>query len=94
MPVNFFQNQCRTESNKLKFGLCDGPPSTGDHAHIDEDKSEVWLAIVNNPDGNIVFFYAIDNCVEIFRSDGNMESRCDGILLYREENHLIFVELK
>jgi hypothetical protein len=51
-----------------------------------------WIAIVNNPVREIVSFYAIDNCVLILRPNDEMESRCDGLLLY--SNTLIFIELK
>jgi len=32
------------------------------------------------------------NCIEILRSDGTMDNRCDGMLTYNK--HIIFVELK
>ena len=37
-------------------------------------------------------FIAIDACIDIRKPDGNLESRCDGLLSF--ENDLIFVELK
>ncbi|MEA1973677.1 MAG: hypothetical protein U9N34_10375 [Candidatus Cloacimonadota bacterium] len=92
MPIDFFQLSCKTESNNNEFGLCDDSPPITKPAYIDEDDSLTWIAIVNNPEQKIVKFYAIDNCVSILKPDGNMESRCDGLLLY--SNNLIFIELK
>lgn len=37
-------------------------------------------------------FKAVDNCVDILRSNGEKEQSCDGVLVY--EDNLIFVELK
>jgi hypothetical protein len=39
-----------------------------------------------------VIFTAIDNCIEILRSNGEKENRCDGMLTYNSK--IIFVELK
>ncbi len=92
MPVNFFKEECKTESNNQEFGICDDPPPATDPAYIDENNRSKWVAIVKNLQKREVEFYAIDHCVPIFKEDGNMESRCDGMLLY--SNNLIFIELK
>ncbi|MBF0235446.1 MAG: hypothetical protein HQK65_20785 [Desulfamplus sp.] len=92
MSVNFFREACKTESNNEVFGICDDPPPATEPAYIDEDNSALWIAIVNNSTSHTVEFYAIDHCVPIHKEDGNMESRCDGMLLY--SNKLIFIELK
>lgn len=92
MPIDFFQDKCKTTSNILKFGLCDDPsPSTGP-AYIDEGQPEKWIGIVNNPKLKSVDFFAIDNCVEVNKPDGRQDSTCDGLL--RFENSLVFTELK
>jgi hypothetical protein len=36
--------------------------------------------------------YLLDNCIDVFKEDGNMERRCDGVLNY--SNNIIFIELK
>lgn len=92
MPINFFDPNCKTESDISRFGLCDDPPPDSNPAYIDENDPSKWIATVNNNIQEIVRFYAIDNCVPILRPNGDMESRCDGLLLY--SNKLIFIELK
>jgi hypothetical protein len=94
MPINFFQDHCRSESSQHEFGLCDDPPPSSDPAYIDENNTADWIAIVKNTDKSPVQFYAIDNCVEMLRPDGSMASRCDGVLSYQDNSQLIFVELK
>ncbi len=90
MPINFFQNCCKTESNKIEFGLCDDIVNSP--AYIDEIDKSKWIGIVKNPDEKDVDFFAIDNCVVIIRADGTDESKCEGVL--KEGSNLIFVELK
>ncbi len=90
--INFFRKECKTESNNEKFGLCDDPPPATEPAYINENNCRQWIAVVKNPQSQTVKFYAVDHCVPIYKEDGNMESRCDGILSYL--NNLIFVELK
>lgn len=90
MSINFFQDCCKTESNKPEFGLCDDIPNSS--AYIDEINKPKWIGIVKNPDQRDIQFFAIDNCVIIRRGNGDKESSCEGIL--KENTNLIFVELK
>jgi hypothetical protein len=90
MNINFFDANCQSQTNKYKFGLCDDP--NGSPAYIDTDDCSKWIAIVENNQEIEVIFTAIDNCIEILRSDGKKDNRCDGMLTYN--NHIIFVELK
>jgi hypothetical protein len=92
MPIDFFKAECKTESSHEEFGLCDDPPPSTAPAYINEEDRSKWIAIVKNTENKLVEFYAIDNCVPIFKDDGNLESRCDGMLL--SSNNLIFIELK
>lgn len=39
-------------------------------------------------------FIAIDKNIEILRSDGNLENRCDGMIYVAASRELCFVELK
>ena len=78
MPINFFKQICKTESSEINFGICDNLKNKG--AYIDENNKSNWISIVSNPDQKEIEFYAIDNCVEIRRANGEMESRCDGVL--------------
>lgn len=92
MPVDFFMSGCKSTTIKDKFGLCDDPPPANIPAYIDESTQHKWIAEVENANKIMVNFHAIDNCVEILRPNGDMESRCDCMLHYN--NSLVFVELK
>jgi hypothetical protein len=92
MSINFFDTNCQSQTNQPKFGLCDDPPPSENPAYININDSRKWIAIVENNQEIEVIFTAIDNCIEILRSDGTMDNRCDGMLTYN--NHIIFVELK
>jgi hypothetical protein len=92
MGINFFEENCQTQTNQAKFGLCDDPPPPNNPAYIDTEDCNKWIAIVENNQRLEVIFTAIDNCIEILRPDGKMDSRCDGMLTY--ESKIIFVELK
>lgn len=93
MQINFFDEACKTESNKARFGLCDDTPPPEKPAYIEENDQSKWIGIVLNPTNRDVSFYAIDNCVSILKENGiDKESRCDGMLHFH--NSLLFVELK
>ena len=92
MSLNFFDANCQSQINQPKFGLCDDPPPLENPAYIDTVDCSKWIAIVENTQEIEVIFTAIDKCIEILRSDGKMDSRCDGMLTYN--NSIIFVELK
>jgi|LakMenE01Jun11ns_1017448.scaffolds.fasta_scaffold9846049_3 hypothetical protein len=92
MSINFFDANCQSQTNQPKFGLCDDPPPSEDPAYIDIDDCSKWIAIVENNQEIEVIFTAIDNCIEILRSNGEKENRCDGMLTYNSK--IIFVELK
>ncbi|MFM5889931.1 MAG: hypothetical protein ACKPFD_16865 [Dolichospermum sp.] len=92
MSINFFKSTCQSQTNQPKFGLCDDPPPSENPAYININDSRKWIAIVENNQEINVIFTAIDKCIEILRSDGKMDNRCDGMLTYN--NNIIFVELK
>lgn len=92
MPIDFFKNTCKTTSKGKVFGLCDDPPPAENPAYIDEVDSSKWIAEVTNNSASEVSLYAIDHCVDILRPNGDMESRCDGMLTH--DDNLTFVELK
>ena len=92
MSIDYLTKPCRTNPDKVKFGLCDDPPPLSNPAYIDEEEPTKWIEVVKNSKEKNIEFYAIDNCVDIRRDDGTMDSRCDGVLSY--EDKLIFIELK
>jgi len=91
MPIDYLAD-CKTNSSKMKFGICDEQSPSTNPAYIDEDNSTEWIGIINNTTEKDIQFNAIDNCIDIRREDGKMDSRCDGVISY--EKNLIFVELK
>ncbi|CAM3433633.1 hypothetical protein ABF190_000976 [Flavobacterium psychrophilum] len=92
MPIDFFENKCKSTSNKIEFGLCDDSSPAENPAYINEDDDSKWIGIVKNNTNKEIEFIAIDSCIDIRRPDGKLESRCDGLLSF--DTNLIFVELK
>ncbi|MFC0878535.1 hypothetical protein ACE01N_18215 [Saccharicrinis sp. FJH2] len=90
MPVNFFNEECKTVSTNREFGLCDD--NLRPYAYIKEDGQNSWEGIVINENNYQINFYPIDNCIDLRRADGKMSKRCDGLLNFNQ--NLIFVELK
>lgn len=90
MIIDFFKTQCQTQTKAMYFGMYDAE----DKAPViimftDETK---WNATVINDEAKVVLFTAIDNCIDIWRTNNELESRCDAMLTY--ENNLLFIELK
>ena len=95
MSLSFFENPYKQTSSAKRFGPCDDIAATDcpkTPAYIDEENDEEWTAEVLNKQQKVVDFYPIDNCIEIRRSNGEIDNRCDGMLLSNER--LMFVELK
>jgi len=90
MSVNFFKADCQNITTKKKFGLHDGEDSTPAKIKLSVEPS--WNATVLNDEAKEILFTAIDNCIEILRENGDMDSRCDVMLSY--ESNLLFIELK
>jgi hypothetical protein len=91
MPVNFFEEACRAGPiAAAEFGICDN--QDGGKAFIAYDNRHAWIARVDNRGKLELMFTAIDNCVEMFRGDGKMDKRCDGMLT--SGDHIVFIELK
>lgn len=91
MPISFFEPACQEPPiTAASFGILDD--KAGSKAYTDSENPENWVAIVKNAGQVAVTFTAIDNCIEILRPNGDMESRCDGMLTY--PGNIVFVELK
>lgn len=89
--VDFHKSICQTVNISAGlFGLAD--PQNGSPAIVMYTDPDEWVAEVENRTGLSLNFTAVDNCIEIFREDGQMEYRCDGIITGGD--YLIFVELK
>lgn len=94
MPINFIEAKCQETTSVELFGLCDDPPPSQDPAYINYDTASKpgWIAEVHNKIPMEVTFTAIDNCIDVKRTDGTDESRSEGYLTYSDT--IIFVELK
>ncbi len=91
MSVNFLNEDCQSYTQEVRFGICDDDNKKPAYIATGPNEKE-WIATVVNKQPKVITFTAIDNCIEILREDGNMESRCDVMMIY--ENNIIFVELK
>lgn len=92
MSIEFQIAKCQTQSARKIFGLCDNQSPDKDPAYINETDGSKWIAVVENEERYLTIFTAIDNCIEIINTQGKMEKRCDGVLMYNAT--VIFVELK
>lgn len=94
MPVDFFIAKCQIENiYEKEFGICDDEDQAEKTpAYIDTTQPEKWIAVVKNRTNKAINFTAVDNCVEILRTDGAMDNRCDAMLT--NDENIVFVELK
>ncbi|MCD7932729.1 MAG: hypothetical protein LUH15_16000 [Tannerellaceae bacterium] len=90
--IIFFDPNNQQQSNKKRFGICDAPPPVVEKAYIDERNGQNWIAIVENFYQEAISFMPVDNCIDIRKSNGKPDSRCDGFLYF--DTTIIFIELK
>lgn len=90
MSVDFLKADCQRTTSEKKFGLFDAEDKTP--AIIKLIDEPTWNATVVNNGGKDVLFTAIDNCIDVFRENGEMDSRCDCMLSC--DFTLLLVELK
>ncbi len=90
MSIDFSKVDCQTTTNKKRFGIYDSEDNSP--ARIMFDKEDVWNAVVENDTSKTIIHTAVDNCIEIRRGNGEMEARCDSMLLIQDT--LILLELK
>jgi hypothetical protein len=92
MRINFFAQPCSSNSSAETFGLCDDADDQPAYISETDVEKAAWIAIVKNKLKVEIQFVAVDNCIDLRRANGDLESRCDGLLTY--ETNLDFVELK
>ena len=90
MSIDFFKIECQETTSEKKFGLYDAEDNTP--AEIKLSDEPTWNATVVNDEGKIVLFTAIDNCIDVFKENGEKDSRCDCMLSF--DSTLLLVELK
>lgn len=92
VKINFFDRAFITETPRadVEFGICDPGNSQPAFTTINP---QLYQAKVNNPSAQILQFVPIDHNFEIRRTNGDLESTCDG-MLYNNTSYLAFIELK
>jgi hypothetical protein len=91
MKVDFLKPDCTIVINEAEFGLCDD--DNKEPAFVDITDKKKWIAtVVNSAPPKEIKFTAIDNCIDIYKENGEMDTRCDAILQY--DSNLLFIELK
>jgi hypothetical protein len=93
MKVDFLKAACQTMTNQPRFGICDDEDTNvKTPAYINTDDESRWIALVLNPQSKNLVLTAIDNCIEVLRENGDMDSRCDVMLT--SDDSLCLIELK
>ncbi len=93
MSVDFFKADCQVITTEQRFGICDDADiKEKTPAYINTDDESKWIAIVLNDSSKEIIVTAIDNCIDMFRENGEMDSRCDVMLTCGDS--LILIELK
>lgn len=90
MSIDFFNAVCQETTSEKKFGLYDAEDKTPAKIKLTDELT--WNATVLNHNSKTIYFTAIDNCINMFRENGEMDSRCDCMLSYNST--LLLVELK
>lgn len=90
MSVDFFKVVCQKSTREIKFGLYDAEDTTPAKIKLTEEST--WNATILNDGGKQVVFTAIDNCIDVLKENGEMDSRCDCMLSY--DSSLLLIELK
>src|SRR4051812_42064336 len=85
-----FKALCQDVTQARYFGICDDKPHQ--RAYIDIVDGGRWMTVVQNDTRQEITFTALDNCIEIRKVNGKMESRCEGVITYNDT--IIFVEIK
>lgn len=90
MSVDFLKTDCQNTTNERKFGLYDAEDKTP--VKIELTDEDLWNATILNNNRKNILVTAIDNCIDLFRQNGEMDNRCDCMLTYNTT--ILFVELK
>lgn len=95
MPkVNFLSRTYRCEAVKRDkvIGICDPEGELPAYTTTAVNSGEKWIATIQNVKSIDIQFVPVDKNIPIYRSNGEMESSCDGMILYGK--NICFVELK
>ena len=90
MSVQFLKADCQNTTSEIRFGLYDAEDTKPVQIKLTDE--DVWNATVLNDNRKNILVTAIDNCIDVFRQNGEMDNRCDCMLTY--DTTILFVELK
>ncbi len=92
--VNFLSQGYRCEDVKYDrvLGICDPEGEFPAYTSSANDSTNKWIATIQNDKKMGVQFVPIDKNILIYRTNGDMEKTCDGMILYGQS--ISFVELK
>ena len=90
MSIDFTKRACQTITRAQRFGLYDEDDKSP--AMIKLIDEPTWNATVINSNSKTILFTAIDNCIDVFKDNGELDSRCDCMLSY--DTTLLLIELK
>ncbi len=90
--INFFDKAYLTEPARtdVEFGVCDPGDSKPAFTTIDP---QLYQARIENPLAKTIQFVPVDHNLDIRRTNGDLESTCDG-MLYESPAYIAFIELK
>lgn len=105
MITDFFAAEYRTENIRTDalMYLYDPEGERVAYSSTTDNDNPVWVAKVENSKKLPMQFIPVDNNIPVYRSDGNEESTCDGMILYTTDpvdptlarpEGVAFVELK
>lgn len=91
MAIDLTVDNCTSLTDESQFGLCDNGNLTPAFISFNKDIDK-WIALINNTERHNITFVAIDNCIDVRGENGDLDNRCDCLLLYHE--NIVLVELK
>lgn len=92
--VNFLSQEYRLEAVKYDklLGICDPEGEVPAYTSPESDNTGKWIATIQNNKKIGIQFVPVDKNIPLFRTNGDMEKACDGMILYGQ--NICFVELK
>jgi hypothetical protein len=94
--VVFLAKEYRTEPGRSEevIGICDPEGEKPAYTTTDAKCSDKWIATIKNSRRAEIQFVPVDKNILMFRDNGEIESSCDGMILYDGDRSLCFIELK
>lgn len=91
--IDFFNTGAETTVNIEEFGICDENTAPYSCLSFDSVNKRGWIAVIKNPDRVELIHTPVDKCLDLRRTNGELDNRCDS-LLYKQKQLVFFIELK